>query len=354
MAINADVHAPQQWELAIGEEIALGTAQTTAASFKLLHITHHGSVALSGLTRDTTQRARGQRVMHTQDVYLTKAGGQVSLPFAAIATSATLDYLLYLVIQDLVREAASTPFAKVFEWDSTTTQPDFAAISGAASPGKLVTLLQRGPVASEHRRLTSAILRELTLRLDPALNGGRLTCEGTFWSGLSNAFSPSQNQSITGATQPGTAYYHFATLATKTLGGSDLVLGGFELRLENRAARVGSDASGDAQTYALGVPGYRATGSVTVKYDDNTKDTIDNFLTSAFDTQLVLAWGSGADPVTTDGDLLIKLNVNFTGNAFDFGREDGVFLTLPFVCVDDGTNEAVEIEIANAADRAWS
>ncbi len=31
MAINADVHAPQQWELAIGEEIALGTAQTTAA-----------------------------------------------------------------------------------------------------------------------------------------------------------------------------------------------------------------------------------------------------------------------------------------------------------------------------------
>ena len=354
MAIDANVHSAQQWELAIGEETALGTPQTTAASFKLLHVSSHGSVELAGLVQDTTQRARGQRVMHNQDMYLTKAGGQVTLPFDCIATDITLDYLLYLAMQDLASEAASTPFAKIYEWDGATTQPDLAAISGSASPGKLVTVLQRGPVASEHRRLTSAILSRLTLRLDPALNGGRFSCQGTFWSGLSNAFSPSQNQSITGATQPGTDYYHFANLVTKKLGGLDIVLGGFDLTLDNRVARVGNDASGDAQAYALGVPGYRAFGSITIKYDGNSKDTIDNFLTSAYDTQLVLAWGSGADPVTTDGDLLVKLNVNFAGNAFDFIREDGVFLTIPFECVDDGTNEAVEIEIANAIDRVWT
>ncbi|MEE9162010.1 MAG: hypothetical protein V3U35_03475 [Candidatus Neomarinimicrobiota bacterium] len=354
MAIDADVHSAKQWELAIGEETALGTEQTTAGNFKLLHVTRHGSVNLTGLIRDATRRARGQRVKHNQDVYFTKASGEVSLPFECIATDITLDYLLYLVMQDLVGEASPTPFAKVLEWDAATVQPDFAAISGPASAGKLVTVLQRGPVASEHRRLSSAILRNLVLRLDPGLNGGRLTCEGVFWSGMSNSFSPSQNQSITGATQPGTDYYHFARLVSKSLAGNDMVLGGFELRLDNRVARVGSDSSGDAQAYALGVPGYAATGVISVKYDDNSKDTIDSFLTSAYDTQLVLAWGSGADPVTTDGDLLLKLNVNFAGNAFDFGREDGVFLTIPFECVDDGSNEAVEIEIANATDRAWT
>jgi hypothetical protein len=51
--------------------------------------------------------------------------------------------------------------------------------------------------------------------------------------------------------------------------------------------------------------------------------------------------------------LKFDCNAIYTGNALDFGNEAGVFVSLPFEGVDDGTNEAIEVTIENTTDRSW-
>ena len=77
-------------------------------------------------------------------------------------------------------------------------------------------------------------------------------------------------------------------------------------------------------------------------------------MTSAFDTQLVIGYGSGNDPADTTGDLLFKLNVGVAQPQKDYSAVEGTMVDIPFVCRSDGTNAAVKIEIANAIDRAWT
>ncbi|KKK95271.1 hypothetical protein LCGC14_2674510, partial [marine sediment metagenome] len=75
--------------------------------------------------------------------------------------------------------------------------------------------------------------------------------------------------------------------------------------------------------------------------------------TTAFDAPLVLAYGSGADPATTDGDFLQKLNITLPATARDFAAETGTMIDVTFKGADDLTNEMVDIETANAVDRSW-
>ena len=78
-----------------------------------------------------------------------------------------------------------------------------------------------------------------------------------------------------------------------------MIVESYSITFNNKALRKGCDGSGDAQTYALGVAGYELTGAIRVLYDENTKGLLTDSLTSAFDTQLVLAYGSGNDPADT-------------------------------------------------------
>ena len=353
MAIDGTVTAGSQFEMAISEESTFGTAitATTTDIWQLLHLTEHSEWDLSGLVRDETMRLRGSRVPHNTDNYFSRAGGTVVIPFTCVATDIILDSLLYAVMQDLVSEDATTPFEKIFEWDSSTTQPQFTD-----NTGKLFTVVLNGGIASEDMIATTCILRDLTISSDPGTNGGRLTLSGNFISGFSSAtkFFESGSQSFGTAKQPGTTYFNHCNLVTKTIGGADLIVESYSYTLNNKAVRIGCDSSGDAESYALaGSGGYEITGSIRLLYDDNAKGLMANGLTTAFDASLVLAYGSGADPVTTNGDFLQKLNINIPATGRDFAAETGTMIDVTFKGADDGTNEMAEIEIANAVDRAW-
>ncbi len=368
MALDRTAYSAAEWDLAIQEEDTWGTAETTAGSFKLCHLTEPPTLDLSGIIRDETPKTRDMRVPHQADNFSQLSGGSVAIDFNNILmTDITLDFFLYAVLQDLVSEQVGTPFEKIWEWDTATTSPDFGAIVAITTAGHIFTVvLKNNAIASEDRILTSAILSTLTLNSDPAAFGGRLTASGKWWSGHPVDFAPGGSQSLTGATVPGTDFYHHfgsgadATTAlrlnTKTLNGKVLIIGPYSITFNNKAKRIG-DAVGNAQNYVL-APNmndmYEVVGSINVKYDSETKGFLDDWLTSGFDTQLVLAYGSGNDPVDTDGDFLMKLNVAPTGHEMDYGNELGVFLNIPFKGVDDETNEMVEIEQANAADRGWT
>ena len=253
-------------------------------------------------------------------------------------------------MQDIAVEEATTPFEKIVEWDSATTQPQFTDDTGLFH-----TVVLNGGISSEDMIATTCILRDLTISSDPGTNGGRLTLSGNFISGFSSAtkFFESGSQSFGTATQPGTAYFDHCNLVTKTIGGVDMIVESYSYTFNNKGVRVGCDASGDAESYALGVGGYEITGSTRLLYDDNAKGLMTNGLTTAFDVQLILAYGSGADPVTTDGDFLQKLNINIPATGRDFAAEAGTMIDVTFKGADDGTNEMAEIEIANAVDRSW-
>ncbi len=353
MAISGVGPAGSEFEFAISEESTFGTAitATTTDIWKLLHITEVPQWDLSGIVRDSTMRARGSRVPHNTDNYVTRAGGTILIPFTCVVTDITYDLLMYGVMQDLVSEDASTPYEKIWEWDSATTEPDFAS-----NAGKFYTVVLNGGISSEDFIATSCILRDLTISSDPGTNGGRMTASGTFMSGLSSAtkFLESGSQSFGTATQPGTTYYNHCNLVTKTIGGADMIVENYSITYNNKAVRKGCDSSGDAETYSLGANGgYEVTGSTRLLYDANSKGLIANSLTSAFDTQMILAYGSGADPVTTDGDLLQKINIHIPQAPRDFAAEAGTMIDVAFTGADDDTNEMVENEHANAVDRAW-
>jgi len=351
MSIDGQVSSGTEFELAIQEESALGTPETTAASFQRLHQPENAEYDLSGLTDDDTPRMQGQRVPQNTDRFFTKAGGVVLQPFNAIATKLTLDFFLYGNMQDIESEGVSTPFAKIFTWNRDTTQPLFTD-----NTGKFFTVVGKNPLASEDLIMTSAIIPTLNLSSDPGTNGGRLTMSGNIMSGFTSSgkFDESGSQSITGATEPGTDFFHHCKMVTKQLGGVDLIVASYNIALNSKGVRQGCDVNGDAQTYALGVGNYEATGTIRCLYDNNTKGVITNFMTSAFDTQLVLAYGSGNAPVDTDGDLMFQMNVGVAQPVRDFAAAEGTMIDIPFVCRDDGTNDMIEAQIANAQDRAWT
>ncbi len=354
MAIDGTVTPGSQFEMAISEESTFGTAitATTTDIWKLLHLTEHSEWDLSGLVRDETMRLRGSRVPHNTDNFFSRAGGIVVIPFTCVATLITLDLLLYGVMQTIASEDAASPFEKIFVWDSSTTQPQFTD-----DTGKFYTVVLNGGIASEDMIATTCILRDLTISSDPGTNGGRLTVSGNFISGHSSAtkFFESGSQSFGTATQPGTAYFNHCNLKTKTIGGTDMIVESYSYTLNNKAVRIGCDVNGDSESFALaGSGGYELTGSIRLLYDDNAKGLMTNGLTTAFDGPLVLAYGTGADPATTTGDFLQKLNINIPATARDFAAETGTMIDVTFKGADDGTNEMADIEIAPAVDRVWT
>ena len=347
------VSAPE-FQLAFAQETTFGTPNTTEADFFSLHEPENAEVDLSGLTQDSTPRMDGTNVPQNTDNFITQAGGIVVQPFSAIATRNTLSPLLYGVMQDLVSEQVGTPFEKIWEWDDATTRPDLSVHDSVDDAGIFFTVVAKNALASEDQILTSCVIPSLTISSDPTVAGGRMMVSGNFMSGFSSLYDESGSQAIVAGTAPDQNYYHHCLMVTKTFGAAPLIVGSWDMTLINKAVRIGCDTVGDAENYMFGANKYEATGNIRVLYEANTKGIITNFLTSAFDTPLVFAWGTGADPVTTTGDLLFKFNVYPQQPVKDFTAEEGTMVDIPVICVSDGTNEMVEIEHADANDEGWT
>jgi len=347
MAISSNVYTAPQFRVGIAEEATLGTAITTQSSFKELEITNTPFPSYDGVVREVRKRADGKRVLSNTDIYVDEEGGDgYTVQVDGILTDKIADLLIYGSMQDLDSEGANTPYLKTFEWDGSTDGDN------SGSPYKFYTVNGYSPASGESWALTSCIIKTLTISSDPGTNGGRASYSATFWTG----YKPSLGATVTPGswTTPGTDYYVHQLLNTKAIDGTtdNLVVGSFSITFENNVSRVGYDSSGDPQLYVF--PQFDVTGELSVKYDANTKDEIDNFVTNpeggSAETQIYIHWGDGS----ADGTLLFDVNAIYTAAPTpDFGNEAGVMVTLPFQGVDDGSNEAVEVKIANAIDRTW-
>ena len=337
------IYAPSQFRFAIAEEVAFGTPITNQASFQELDIISPVQPDMaSGVIEDSRKRSDGTRVMSNTDTYRATTGGMYVIPFECIATAATVDYLLYGVMQDLTSEGATTPYQKEWEWDGSTTAPDFST-----NAGKYFTLLGAD---AENWSATSCILRSLSFSADPGTNGGRLTISGEFVTGHDIDIS-----SVTATTaswvSPGVAYFPFQLYTACTVAAANLVPYSFALNMTNNAVRVGN-AAGLATNFHL--PQFDVDCEIVAKLDAITDDMIDTYrlnpAAGSAEVAVIVQWG--ADGVS--GFLDFTMNAIYTGpTTRDFGQESGVGVTLSYQGVDDGTNEAIEVKMANALDRTW-
>ena len=349
---TTDIHARSEFRFAIAEESTFGTAITTQSNFKELMITDVPQIEYGGIIRDEAKKSDGKRVLSHTDVFLQTAGGEYTVAVSGILTEDTVDLLVYGVMQDIVSETDELTYARVFEWDGSTTGVDSNGL-----PNKFYTLNGYNPATDESWQLKSAVIKTLSINGDPGSNGGRLSFSATFYSG----YAPTQT-GLTVTPSSWTAAYDssnsdffiFQKAATKTIGGTAVVLNSFSLNWENNAKRIGHDSSGNPEYYAYAGGGndFVFTGELSAKYDANSKDEIATFLTDpsagSAEKQIILDWGSAS----SDGYLKFDCNAIYTGNSLDFGG-DAVMVNLPFQGVDDGTNEAIEVSIENSVNRAW-
>ena len=184
MAINGVVHGSNEVQWGISEESTFGTAIADNGSFYRFD----GPVPEPdyGVYHHNEPGNLNSRVLEDTIIdFHSEAGGTRIIPFSDVnIVQVQMADLLYGVMQN-VSEAASTPWEKTFTWvgevGTQTTQPDFSA-----DAGHFMTLGIYGPIASNHRKFTSCILRDLTLACDLTTDDKRLKASGTFISGFAN------------------------------------------------------------------------------------------------------------------------------------------------------------------------
>lgn len=338
MAIDGVVHSGSQTTWGISQESTFGTAVADAGTF----IQFEGPPPSIdwGLTQDLGVKNHGYRFADLSTTYNTQSGNLRVLSFSdLLVRRLDLAELLYAVTQT-VTEAAGSPFQKDFEIVSTTTQPDFAS-----NAGYFATVAIRGQEANLDRKFTSCILRNLTLNADLTGGDGRLRASGEWVSG----FSANTTAEMSGTWGYNTQYYYdFSSPTAKAIDANDLVLYSWSLTINNNAGRIGNDSSGDAESYKIGIPEYEVTGSLTLKYDDNTKGLLADFLAGTEEAITLSVGSAGAA-----GYFLINIdNAQYTGHEKDYGEEE--IVTIPFKAMGNGaTDEFLDLRVDDGNDQTW-
>jgi len=351
VAISTAVYGKTQFRFAIAKESTFGTAITADASFQELHITEPPTLdTASAVVTDETPRIDGSAVLSRYDIYKTQAGAITTVTVSGILTKESAPLLIYGAMQN-VTEGAATPYLKTSTWDRTTVP------EGDEGSQVFFTLALHDPVSGEAKEVTSAFLKTLELTWDAASNGGRVAFNATFVSGLqlitTANYTPGSWKGVS------SDFFTLSDLDTKTVAGSDVVASNFSLSIDNGATFYGVDASGYAEGCAVGATGgkgFTASGSITVKYDANTKDLFDKALANpttaanTADLEIILLWLTTGD----DGHLGFTCNAVLDSANYNFGSDVGVMRDLPFKCVDDGTaTAALVLTVADDTDRTW-
>ena len=212
------------------------------------------------------------------------------------------------------------------------------------------------PAASQGITIPGCVVSDMTITGDLGANGGNLSMSGNYFSGFSNIFSSSGSGCLLEDNYTGTwvepdagQFFNMGNIGAKQLevdgSAQDLILKSFNLNIANGVNRVGSDAKGGAEAYVF--PEYVVTGDITVKYDGEVGLSAgENVVQSFIDgntCNLNLQFGDSTPSST--GEMIILAEVQFTGDPTQDISENGIFWTIPFECVQNGSDEALEISL---------
>ena len=303
------------------------------------------------ITRESRLLSGRGTVKNAADTVITNKNGTVTCPFDFLATPELLLEHLAMVTNTY---AAPGSDKYVVEIDGSNNA---ASIGGSISSGVPHTVnLAYYPAASQGITIPGCTVSDLTLACDYGADGGNLRMSGNYYSGFSNIFSSSGSGCLLEDNYTGTwvepdacEFFNIGNLGAKTLeidgSSQNIILKSFNLNISNGVNRVGSDSKGGAEAYAF--PEYVATGNIVVKYDGEAGLSAgENVVQSFIDGQtclLTLQFGD-ATPSST-GEMIILAEVQFTGDPTQDMGEGGIFWNIPFECVQNSSDEALEISL---------
>ena len=303
------------------------------------------------ITRESRFLSGRGTVKNAADTVITNKNGTVTCPFDFLATPELLLEHLAMVTNTY---AAPGSDKYVVEIDGSNNA---ASIGGSISSGVPHTVnLAYYPAASQGITIPGCTVSDLTLACDYGADGGNLRMSGNYYSGFSNIFSSSGSGCLLEDNYTGTwvepdagEFFNIGNLGAKTLeidgSSQNIILKSFNLNISNGVNRVGSDSKGGAEAYAF--PEYVATGNIVVKYDGEAGLSAgENVVQSFIDGQtclLTLQFGD-ATPSST-GEMIILAEVQFTGDPTQDMGEGGIFWNIPFECVQNSSDEALEISL---------
>jgi hypothetical protein len=303
--------------------------------------------------QDVHDRALGKKILDNSEVYVSNVGGAQIITVTGICTKATLDLLLYGVLQEVTEAAGPTNFAKTFVLDENSTG---SSVTGR--PNQHYTLLLSNPIpTNESIAITSAVLQSLTISKATGTNAGRLSFSATFFSGFDITPDISTDDPSDWISA-GCDFYTLSNFDVKQFGAlgamQDVVLTDWSIVLNSNIARGGEDSSGNAEYYHI--TKYDVTAEISIKYDQNTDNLIDRFRTSpACDDassamcELNFTYNDGS---ATD-ELDFALDCWIVNMPFDFGNDAGVYQAMSLRGMQNSTNDMLTITMINQTDRGW-
>ena len=339
MAINGVVYSSHELQVGIAEESTFGTPVADSGAF--MQLAEFDSVSVDyGLFQEIPLRNRNRRLVDLDDVYVSQTGGIRTITISGIPLRrGNLADLLYAVTQK-VGESGTDPYQKMYQID-WADQPDFAS-----SAGWFGTIALKKEINGYHEKFTSCIAKSLTIKYDGTSGDGRLKADVEFITGFAVSTTSTFSGTWTINTQ---TYFDGHAFNLKQLGGSDVVVYSWEMSINNNAARVGNDASGQCQTYSVGVGGngMELTGSLKVKYDANVQGVLADYVAGTR-KGITLATGTSG----TAGYLDFSLDATILTGYTPEDVEQGKGITLPFTGVYQGGNE-ITITLADGVDKGW-
>ncbi len=295
-------------------------------------------------------------VKNAADTIVNLRGGTVTAPFEMVATPRTLAQHALLVGQ---RSLTSGSTLHEMEIDGSN---NLNSMGGSITSGMPHSVnLAYYPAAGEGIKVTGVVVSDMTITGDVGANNGLLSISGNYFSGFSNPVSTGTvlEQTFDGSwVDAQTTYFNVMDFDTRTLdvegnATQTFIMKSFTFNISNGVNRVGFNTNGDAEVYVF--PEYVVTGSLVIKYDDEFDYGADNNVIQDFldgDTMtLNLINGAGNDAA---GEMEITAEIQYTGDPGQDLSETGVFHTLEFECVQNGSNEAFKLEtFENSAITTW-
>ena len=297
-------------------------------------------------------------VKNAADTVVNTRGGTVTMPFEMLATPRTLAQHLLLVGQE---NGQSGSIAHEMEIDGSSNNKSIGGTITSGLPHSCN--LAYYTAANEGIKVCGVIVSDLTISGDVAANGGLISLSGNYYSGFSAPVSTSTaletDFTIANWADAETTYINVLDADTRTLDADDrteltFIMKSFNFNISNGVNRVGFDTNGNAEAYVF--PEYVVTGDLTIKYDNQfnylaTNNVIQDFLDG--DT-LSLAIKIGDGTVSSEGEMNIAAEIQYTGDPSQDISEAGIFHTLPFECVQNASTEAFKITtFKNEAVTVW-
>jgi len=295
-------------------------------------------------------------VKNASDTIVNLRGGTVTAPFEMIATPRTLAQHALLVGQENTTSGSTLHSMKI---DGSS---NLNSMGGTVSSGMPHSVnLAYYPAAGEGIKVTGVVVSDMTITGDVGANNGLVSISGNYFSGFSNpvATGTALEQTFDGSfVDAQTTYFNVMDFDTRTLdvegnANQTFIMKSFAFNISNGVNRVGFNANGDAEVYVF--PEYVVTGSLVIKYDDEFDYGADNNVIQDFldgDTMtLNLINGAGNDAA---GEMEITAEIQYTGDPGQDLSETGVFHTLEFECVKNGSDPAFKLEtFENSAITTW-